>query len=415
MESGSSTNAANTHDWRTYRSGNAAPAQPAQNTNRERRRGGGTAIGLAIFAALLGCAGLVFGILAFVYVLNNKTEPVTITTADGYYTGNSAEFKETSIAGIASKVTPAVVSIVSSVYTTNYFGQSSTGQAAGTGMIVTADGYVLTNKHVVEGAKDIKIITDAGDTYENVEVVGTDPLNDVAYLKIKGVSDLPTVTLGDSKTIAVGQPVLAIGNALGAYQNSVTQGIISGTGREVAAADSNGRNVEYLTDMLQTDAAINPGNSGGPLVNAAGDVIGINTAVAGDANGLGFAIPISATKGMLNNIIKNNKAERAYIGVNYITITAEVAKQYNLSVNHGAYVKSSSGNRNSSAIVSGGPADKAGIKDGDIITKVGNVEVGRAGSVATLVGEYMSGDTVQFTILRNGEEKVLNVTLGSYN
>lgn len=413
MESGTS-NTTGTHDWRTYRSGNAAPAQPAQTTNRERRRGGGTAIGLAIFAALLGCAGLVFGILAFVYVLNNKTEPVTITAADGYYAGNSAEFKETSIAGIAAKVTPAVVSIVSSVTTSSYFGQS-TGQAAGTGMIVTADGYVLTNKHVVEGARDIKVITDAGDTYENVEVVGTDPLNDVAYLKIKGASDLPTVTLGDSKTIAVGQPVLAIGNALGAYQNSVTQGIVSGTGREVAAGDSNGRNVEYLTDMLQTDAAINPGNSGGPLVNATGDVIGINTAVAGDANGLGFAIPISATKGMLNNIIKNNKAERAYIGVNYITITAEVAKQYNLSVNHGAYVKSSSGNRNSSAVVNGGPADKAGIKDGDIITKVGNVEVGRAGSVATLVGEYMSGDTVQFTILRGDKELTLNVTLGAYN
>ncbi len=412
MESGTSANTTNTHDWRNYRSDNIAKPAETSNTNRSRSRANNhTAIGIAIFSALLGCAGIVFGVLAFVYVLNNKNEPTTVVSAEGYYTGNSAEFKETSIAGIASKVTPAVVSIVSSVYTTNYFGYGSTGQAAGTGMIVTSDGYVLTNKHVIDGATDIKIITDAGDTYENVEIVGTDPLNDVAYLKINGASDLPTVTLGDSKTIAVGQPVLAIGNALGAYQNSVTQGIISGTGREVAAGDSNGRNVEYLTDMLQTDAAINPGNSGGPLVNAAGDVIGINTAVAGDANGLGFAIPISATKGMLNNIIKNNKAERAYIGVSYTTITAEVAKQYKLSVNHGAYVRSSNGG---SAVVKNGPADKAGLKDGDIITKVGNVEVGRAGSVSTLVGEFMSGDTVTFTILRNGEEKTINITLGSY-
>ena len=412
MESGTSANTTNTHDWRNYRSDNVAKPAETSNTDRSRSRANNhTAIGIAIFSALLGCAGIVFGVLAFVYVLNNKNEPTTVVSAEGYYTGNSAEFKETSIAGIASKVTPAVVSIVSSVYTTNYFGYGSTGQAAGTGMIVTSDGYVLTNKHVIDGATDIKIITDAGDTYENVEIVGTDPLNDVAYLKINGASDLPTVTLGDSKTIAVGQPVLAIGNALGAYQNSVTQGIISGTGREVAAGDSNGRNVEYLTDMLQTDAAINPGNSGGPLVNAAGDVIGINTAVAGDANGLGFAIPISATKGMLNNIIKNNKAERAYIGVSYTTITAEVAKQYKLSVNHGAYVRSSNGG---SAVVKNGPADKAGLKDGDIITKVGNVEVGRAGSVSTLVGEFMSGDTVTFTILRNGEEKTINITLGSY-
>ncbi|MBR0133701.1 trypsin-like peptidase domain-containing protein [Candidatus Saccharibacteria bacterium] len=419
MESGTSTNSTNTHDWRNYRSSSAAAPHTGSADNyipnterRERHRdAGGAALGLAIFSLLVGIAGIVFGVLAFVYVVKGQNEPAPLVSPDGYYAGNSTEFEETSIAGIANKVTPAVVSIVSSVYSTNYFGYGSTSQAAGTGMIVTKDGYILTNKHVIDGATDIKVITDAGDTYEDVEVVGTDPLNDVAYLKINGVDNLPTVTLGDSKTIAVGQPVLAIGNALGAYQNSVTQGIISGTGREVAAGDANGRNVEYLTDMLQTDAAINPGNSGGPLVNAAGDVIGINTAVAGDANGLGFAIPISATKGMLNNIIKNNKAERAYIGVSYVSITPEVAKEYNLSVNHGAYVKSTNG---SSAVVKGSPAEKAGIKDGDIISKVGNVEVGRAGSVSTLVGEYMSGDTVQFTILRDGEEKIINVTLGSY-
>ena len=165
-------------------------------------------------------------------------------------------------------MTPAVVSIISEVRTTGYFG-SSTGQASGTGMIVTSDGYIVTNKHVVSGARSVQVITDSGDTYDDVEIVGTDPLNDVAYLKISGVSDLPTIPLGDSKTIAVGQPVLAIGNALGAYQNSVTQGIIGGTGRSIQAADSTGKNVENLTDMLQTDAAINPGNSGGPLVNAA--------------------------------------------------------------------------------------------------------------------------------------------------
>ena len=415
MESGTSTNTAtpNGNDWRNYRSGNNTATTAPKNT--ERKRGNGTAIGLAIFAILIGCGGLVFGILSYVYVLNNSKNPTTVVSADGYYAGNSVEFEETSVAGIAAKVTPAVVSIISSVYTTNYFGYGSTGQAAGTGMIVTEDGYILTNKHVIDGATDVKVITDAGDTYEDVDIVGVDPLNDVAYLKINNVKDLPTVSLGDSKTIAVGQPVLAIGNALGAYQNSVTQGIIGGTGREVAAGDSNGNNVEYLTDMLQTDAAINPGNSGGPLVNAAGDVIGINTAVSTDANGLGFAIPISATKGMLNNIIKNGKAERAYLGVSYITITAEVAKQYNLSVNHGAYIKVQGSSSRGNAVVSGGPADLAGIKTGDIITKVGNIEVGRAGSVSTLVGEYMSGDTVQFTILRDGSEQVVNVTLGSYS
>lgn len=279
-------------------------------------------------------------------------------------------------------------------------------------MIVTPDGYIITNKHVIDGARSVQVVTDSGDTYDNVEIVGTDPLNDVAYLKIKNVSNLPTIPLGDSKTIAVGQPVLAIGNALGAYQNSVTQGIIGGTGRSVEASDSNGQNVEYLTDMLQTDAAINPGNSGGPLVNAAGEVIGINTAVSTDAQGLGFAIPISAVKGMLNSIIDNGKAERAYLGLSYLAITSEVAKEFQLPVSQGAYIHSD--NNRQSAIVSGGPAAKAGLKDGDIITKIGNIEVGRAGSIATLVGEYKVGDTIQVTIIRDKEEMYVNVTLEAY-
>ena len=319
---------------------------------------------------------------------------------------------ETSIANIVSKVTPAVVSIISEIRTSGYFGYGGVSQASGTGMIVTSDGYILTNKHVVDGARSVQIITDAGDTYDDVDIIGTDPLNDVAYLKINGVNDLPTIPLGDSKTIAVGQPVLAIGNALGAYQNSVTQGIIGGTGRSVEASDSSGQNVEYLTDMLQTDAAINPGNSGGPLVNAAGEVIGINTAVSTDAQGLGFAIPISAVKGMLKNIIDNDKAERAYLGLSYITITSEVAKEYKLPVSQGAYVHSD--NNRQGAVVSGGPAAKAGIKDGDIITKIGNIEVGRAGSISTLVGEYKVGDTIQLTIIRDKQEIVVNVTLEAY-
>ena len=370
-------------DWRNYKSTNTPPSNPA----KAGQKGNGGIIAGVFFAFIFGCAGLVFGVLAFLNTIDD-TSSAEVVNVDGYYGGNTIEFEETSIANIASKVTPAVVSIVSSTYSTSYWGYSQASQAAGTGMIVTKDGYIVTNKHVVDGARDVKVITDSGDTYEDVDIVGVDPLNDVAYLKINGASDLPTIALGDSKTIAVGQPVLAIGNALGAYQNSVTQGIIGGTGRSVAAGDSSGNNVEYLSDMIQTDAAINPGNSGGPLVNAGGEVIGINTAVSTDANGLGFAIPISATKGMLNNIIKNNTAERAYLGLSYTTITSDFAKKNNLSVTHGAYVGSEDGR--SGAVVSGGPADLAGIKDGDVITKVGSIEVGRAGSISTLVGDRKS-------------------------
>lgn len=398
--------------WQDYKSQHPSQPEPPKPTATKKEKSSNAGlIGGVVFAVLLGCCGFVFGLLAFVSTIAVDDTP-PVAQIDGYYNGNSIEFEETSIANIVSKVTPAVVSIITTTRTSSFWGYGGYSQAAGTGMIVTDDGYVLTNKHVIEDATAIQIITDAGDTYDDVDIVGEDPLNDVAYLKINNASNLPTITLGDSKTIAVGQPVLAIGNALGAYQNSVTQGIIGGTGRSIEAGDENGYNVETLTDMLQTDAAINPGNSGGPLVNAAGEVIGINTAVSTDANGLGFAIPISATKGMLNNIIQNGKAERAYMGLTYITITAEVAKEYKLGVTQGAYI--STGDNRGSAIVSGGPAALAGIRDGDIVTHVGSVPVGRAGSISTLVGEYKAGDTIELTLLRNGQTSVVKVTLGAY-
>lgn len=381
---------------------------------KERKSSNGGLIALTVFSLLIGAAGLAIGIIALLGGLKGNA-PVSTASADGYYQGNSVEFEETSVANIASKVTPAVVSIITESRKSGYYSYFSSGttQSAGTGMIVTSDGYIITNKHVIDGATSVQVITQAGDTYEDVEVVGADPLNDVAYLKIKDVKDLPTITLGDSKTIAIGQPVLAIGNALGVYQNSVTQGIVSGSGRSVTASDSNGSNSETLTDMIQTDAAINPGNSGGPLVNAAGEVIGINTAVSTSANGLGFAIPISATKGMLNRIIETGKAERAYLGLTYVAVTAEVAKEYKLPVNQGAYIYNSS-KSSGNAVIKDGPADKAGIETGDIITKVGNIEVGRAGSISTLIGEYKVGDVIEITYIRDGETKVTKVELEAY-
>jgi serine protease Do len=389
---------------------------PAPAPAKERKATSGGMIALVAFSLLIGAAGLAVGIIALLGGIKNNT-PTSTVSAEGYYQGNMVEFEETSVAAIANKVTPAVVSIVTETRRSGYyslFGGSNTSQSAGTGMIVTADGYVLTNKHVIDGATSVQVITQAGDTYEDVEIVGTDPLNDVAYLKIKDAKDLPTITLGDSKTIAIGQPVLAIGNALGVYQNSVTQGIVSGAGRSLTATDSDGSNSETLTDMIQTDAAINPGNSGGPLVNAAGEVIGINTAVSQSANGLGFAIPISATKGMLNHIIEGGKAERAYLGLTYITVTADVAKEYKLPVSQGAYIYNSS-KSSGNAVIKDGPADKAGIETGDIITKVGNIEVGRAGSISTLIGEYKVGDVVEITYIRDGETKVTRVKLEAYD
>lgn len=364
------------------------------------------AITISIIAILLGGAGFGFGIMAY-----QKTgAPITLLGSGA--DGNSANFTEGSIADIANKVSKSVVSIVTSTKSMNLFGQSTDSQAAGTGIIVTSDGYILTNKHVINGANKVTVILDDGTTYEDVEVVATDPLNDVAYLKIKDVSNLTAATLGDSKTINVGQQVIAIGNALGEYQNTVTSGIISGTGRSVTASDGTGSNVETLSDMIQTDAAINSGNSGGPLVNAAGEVIGINTATSSTAENMGFAIPISSTKGMLSQLIETGKAKRTYLGVYAQAITPEAAKEYNLPVTYGAYLYSPS---SYSAIVKDSPAAKAGLKDKDIVTAVNGVKVGAAGSLANLIGEYKPGDTVQLTVLREGKEMTVNVTLEGYS
>ena len=364
------------------------------------------AIVLSVLALAFGAGGLILGWLGF----EKSNTPITFLSSG--QDGNSANFTEGSIADIADKVSKSVVSIITSTKTTNFFGQDYTGSAAGTGIIVTSDGYILTNKHVVNGATKVTVVLDDGTSYEDVEVVAVDPMNDIAFLKIKDVSDLTAATLGDSKTINVGQQVIAIGNALGEFQNSVTSGIVSGTGRSVTASDGSGYNAETLSDLIQTDAAINSGNSGGPLVNAAGEVIGINTATSASAENMGFAIPISSVKGMLAQLVETGKAKRTYLGVYVSTITAESAKKNNLPVTSGAYLYSPS---SYSAIVKGGPADKAGLKDKDIVTAVNGVKVGAAGSLPDLIGEYKPGDTVQLTVIREGKEIAVNVTLEGYS
>ena len=364
------------------------------------------AITFSSLALFFACAGLVLGWVAF----SRTNTPITFL--GGGTDGNSANFTEGSIADIANKVAKSVVSIVTSTKTTNYFGMDYSGSAAGTGVIVTEDGYILTNKHVINGASKVTVILDDGTSYENVEVVTVDPLNDIAFLKIKDVSGLTAATLGDSKTINVGQQVIAIGNALGEYQNSVTAGIVSGTGRDVTASDSSGQHAESLSDMIQTDAAINSGNSGGPLVNAAGEVIGINTATSATAENMGFAIPISSVKGMLKQLTETGSAKRTYLGVYATAITPEVAKSSNLPVTSGAYLYSPS---SYTSIVKGSPADKAGLKDKDIVTAVNGTKVGAAGSLSNLIGEYKPGDTVQLTVLREGNEIAINVTLEGYS
>ena len=361
----------------------------------------------ATFASLVAVA---LSGTALYYAYNRPT--TSIFHSSNSASNNAATFAEGSISEIANSVSKSVVSIITNTSTTGSFFTGQVSQAAGTGFILSSDGYIATNKHVVANATKIGVILDDGSTYEDVALIGTDPINDFAIIKIKDIKDLTPIKIGDSKTTNIGQQVVAIGNALGTYQNSVTSGIISGKGRSLTASDSSRTTYETLSDMIQTDAAINGGNSGGPLVNAAGEVIGINTAYASQGNNVGFAIPINSVKGIMAGVLKDGKFERAVLGVRYQTITPLIAKEKKLDVTAGAYVK---GSNNASAVIKGSAGDKAGIKDGDIITAVNGTKIGTAGSLGSLIGEYAVGDTVKLEVYRDKKYVQLDVKLEAYD
>ena len=274
------------------------------------------------------------------------------------------------IAQIAKDVGQSVVSIEAQSQTSvqDIFGfsfpQQQTG--AGTGFIVSDSGIVVTNRHVVPaGTTDMSVTLSDGTKFTDVKVIGRTSQSsslDVAFLKINDLKGkkLTPVTLGDSSKMQVGDRVIAIGNALGQFQNTVPSGIISGYGRDVTATDQTGLGTETLSDLFQTDAAINPGNSGGPLVNISGEVIGINTAVAGGAQNIGFAIPINDVKGLVDGVLSTGQLKQPYLGVRYVSLTDDLAYQNNLDVTRGAYIVPSN---NNSSIVAGSPAQKAGLKE----------------------------------------------------
>ncbi len=323
------------------------------------------------------------------------------------------------ISSIAEDVGPSVVSInvlSESVQQDFFFGPNSVQQqSAGTGFIISEDGYVLTNRHVLpRGTTEVSVTLSDGTELTGVKIVGrtneNDPL-DIAFLKIgdtKGKKLVPA-KLGDSSKTRVGDMVVAIGNALGMFQNTVTSGILSGYGRNVVAGGS-GASTESLQNLFQTDAAINQGNSGGPLVNANGEVIGVNTAVAGNAENIGFAIPINDVRGLVTSVLKTGKLQRPYLGVRYVMLTDDIAYQYNLDTKRGAYIVPSSSGRGAS-IVPGSPADKAGLQEKDIITKVNGVELNETNSLISELGRHGVGETVTLTIIRDGQEQSVEVKL----
>jgi serine protease Do len=327
------------------------------------------------------------------------------------------------ISDIAKNVGPSVVSIdvASQSQQTDLFGfrRSVNQRSAGTGVILSKDGYILTNRHVIpENVNKVAITLSDGTRINDVDVVGRTTSGDtldIAFLKVKDAKgkEFSPAKLGDSSQVRVGDKVIAIGNALGQFQNTVTSGIISGFGRSVQAGSESGGDTESLQNLFQTDAAINPGNSGGPLVNINGEVIGINTAVAGNsAQNIGFAIPINDTQGLIKSVLNTGKLQRPYLGVRYVMLTDDYAYKFNLSVKRGAYIAPSEDG--SPSVIPGSPAEKAGLKEKDIITKVDNTKIGENNSLVSLVSRKVVGETVELTIIRDGQEKTIKVKLEAY-
>lgn len=320
---------------------------------------------------------------------------------------------------IAKDVGPSVVSVnvTSQGVQNSFFGaRNYTQESAGTGVIISTEGIVITNRHVVpQGTSTVSVTLSDGTELKDVSVIGRTNENDsldVAFLKIndKKGKDLKAAKIGDSSKMEVGGKVIAIGNALGQFQNTVTTGIISGYGRNVQAGGEDESSVETLQNLFQTDAAINQGNSGGPLVNVQGEVIGINTAVAGgSAENIGFAIPINDLQGLIKSVLKDGKLLRPYLGVSYVSLTDDYAYQYNLSTKRGAYIVPAEGGQRS--ILSGSPAEKAGLKDKDVITKVNDTAIDETHSLTSVLGQFSVGDKVKLTVVRDGKSITLDATL----
>lgn len=374
--------------------------------------------------ALLLIVSLGMGFLGGWLGANDRTDnqSQTVTQQKTVLTSQAAV-----VSSIAKNVGPSVVSVNVTGQTTanpygaffGYGGGTQTEQSAGTGMILTSDGLIMTNRHVVpQGTTSVSVTLSDGTVYDDVKVVGrtndSDSL-DVAFLQIQDTKGkkLTPVSLGDSSKMKVGDPVVAIGNALGQFQNTVTSGIISGYGRSVQASDSSGTSSENLDNLFQTDAAINEGNSGGPLVNLDGEVIGMNTAIASDSQNIGFAIPMNDLAGLVKSVESTGKLQRPYLGVRYVPLTSDVAKYYDLSVDRGAYIPKSSELNGQDPVLPDTPAAKAGLKEGDVITKVDGTTIDQKTSLTSVLDKHQVGDKVILTVVRDGKTITVDVVLGA--
>jgi len=370
--------------------------QPARRSNSGRVfLVWGLIIGLLLGSVLGGILG------NYVVMSNPGTFPWARTVSTSYPVGTSGSSttivttEEQAIENAVKIASPAVVQINITSVSQNPFGFSSgTQEGLGSGFIITSDGYILTNNHVVEGATKITVMLKDGREFSG-QVVGTDSTSDVAVVKISG-TNLPTVQLGDSSALTVGQKVIAIGNPYGLSQ-TVTTGIISALERNVQASAT-----ETLVGVVQTDAAINPGNSGGPLVDLSGRVVGMNTMIYQNAQGLGFSVSINTAKKVYDAILKSGKITWPALGIQGATLTTSIAQQYNVKASQGVYIVQ---------ITSGSGAEAAGLKAGDVITTIDDKPMTTIDGVLSYIRSRNVGDTVQVVADRGGTTKTFSVIL----
>jgi putative serine protease PepD len=368
-----------------YQTPPPVPQQPAPAP----KRGGGRAIAIAVFGAIVGGA-----IFAGGFYFSGLVRPATYATGPAVVTSKSVVPTD-AVELAVSKVLPSVVNISVS---------SQDGSGNGSGIILTSDGYILTNNHVIQGATDITVQFGSEDLAATV--VGTDPQTDIAVIRIQKTG-LPAAAIGSSNDLRIGETVIAIGSPFG-LDKTVTSGIVSALHRSDLISGDSG--ISSYTNLIQTDAAINPGNSGGALADLSGSVVGMNTLIhspsgslgAAQSAGIGFAIPIDFAKSTADIIMSGRKVTHPYLGANTLTVTPEDAYYYSLPVEYGAYVQTVDG---------GSPAEEAGIGINDIITRFGTTDITGVEDLFVAVNEARLGVAIPIEFNRNGETMSVDVTL----
>ncbi|MCG2695512.1 trypsin-like peptidase domain-containing protein [Candidatus Parcubacteria bacterium] len=361
-----------------------------------------------IFSAIF-LIGLAFGIFCNGFIVNKIAGPIIAEDL-------RLDDQEATIRAI-QKVIPAVVNIIVYDYEEHVLIDLTTGaqtiekeraqKGSGTGFLISADGLIATNKHVIDAGEDktaeYRIILNSGKQYY-AQLIGRDAVKDLAILKIFD-KDLPFVELGDSDQLQIGATVIAIGNALGRYQNSVTKGIVSGIGRSLEASDKFG-NAEFLDNVIQTDAEINLGNSGGPLIDLYGRVVGVNVAIDEAGSSIGFAIPINDARVVIKSVKESGRIIRPRLGVQYVMITPELALDNNLARDTGALiVRPEDG---SEGVLLNSPAGKAGLAEGDIIFEINAIKIEEKNTLFSIVQKYKPGDKIGLKIQR-GEKVIIRI------